>query len=123
MRTIRFFGEKGEIKGITAVRVTWEKLENGSMELKDVPGSEFEIPADLVLLSMGFIHPEHKGIIEDINLSLDRNGNIIVNEDYMTSGEGVFSAGDSVRGASLVVWAIHQGREAAKGINRYLMSK
>ena len=72
---------------------------------------------------MGFIHPEHNGIIEDLNLGQDRNGNILVNDEYMTSEKGVFSAGDSVRGASLVVWAIHQGREAARGINRFLMSK
>jgi len=123
VRTIRFFGDNGEVKGINAVRVTWEKSEDGRMEMKDVPGSGFEISADLVLLSMGFIHPEHNGIIEDLNLGQDRNGNILVNDEYMTSEKGVFSAGDSVRGASLVVWAIHQGREAARGINRFLMSK
>jgi len=123
IRTIRFFGDNGEVKGINAVRVSWEKLDDGSMVMRDIPGSEFEISADLVLLSMGFIHPEHKGILDELNLGLDRSGNILVNEEYMTSEKGVFSAGDSVRGASLVVWAIHQGREAAKGINRYLMSK
>ncbi len=122
VRTIRFFGEDGEVKGINAVRVMWEKNDEGKMIMKDIPGSEFEIPADLVFLAMGFLHPEHDGPIEDLNLDLDKSGNIIVDDDYMTSENGVFSAGDSVRGASLVVWAIHQGRESAKGINRFLMT-
>jgi glutamate synthase (NADPH/NADH) small chain len=93
VRTIRFFGDNGEVKGINAVRVTWEKSEDGRMEMRDVPGSGFEISADLVLLSMGFIHPEHNGIIEDLNLGQDRNGNILVNDEYMTSEKGVFLPG------------------------------
>jgi len=123
VRTIRFFGENGEVKGINAVRVNWERNEDGEMVLRDIPGSEFDIPADLVFLSMGFLHPEHEGPLEDLNLKLDSRGNVVVDEDYMASEKGVFSAGDTVRGASLVVWAIHQGREAAKGINRYLSSE
>ncbi len=120
VRTLKFLGENGEIKKISAIRVNWEKDDNGSMTMKDVPGTEFELQADLVFLSMGFTHVNHSGLVRDMGLDLDNSGNINVDEDFMTSKNGVFSAGDSVRGASLVVWAIHQGREAAAGINRYL---
>ena len=120
VKTVRFFGDEKSVKGLSAVRVKWEKGEDGKAVMKDIPGSEFEIQADLIFLSMGFMHPEHEGVLSELHLELDANGNIVVDGEYMTSRKGVFSAGDSVRGASLVVWAIHQGREAAKGINRYL---
>jgi len=123
VKTTAFFGENGVVKGVKAVRVKWDYDAEGKPVMTDLPGSEFEIRADIVFLSMGFLHPEYDGPVKEMNLKVDSSGNIDVNEEYMTSAEGVFSAGDSVRGASLVVWAIHQGREAARGINRYLDSK
>lgn len=87
----------------------------------DIPGSEFRVEADLVFLAMGFLHVEHSGPVKEFGLEFDKAGNIRVDNNYMTSRDGVFSAGDSVRGASLVVWAIHQGRETAHGVHRYLM--
>jgi len=77
---------------------------------------------DLVFISAGFIHVTQHGIVADLGLELDASGNIRVDGNFMSSAKGVFSGGDSVRGASLVVWAIQQGREAAEGIDRYLMS-
>jgi len=120
VKTLRFSGENGEVKKISVIRVNLKKDKDGKMVTEEIPGSEFEIQADLVLLSMGFLHVAHKGLVKDYNLKLDSAGNIEVDNNFMTSADGVFSAGDSVRGASLVVWAIHHGREAAKGINRYL---
>ncbi len=91
--------------------------------MREIPGSEFEIETDLVLIAMGFSHVHHEGLVKGLGLKLNEKGNISVDNDFMTSEQGIFSAGDSVRGASLVVWAIHEGREAAKGINRYLTEK
>lgn len=123
VKTLRFDGEDGEVKRIHATRVSWEKDADGKMIMKDLPGAEFELQADLVFLSMGFMHVAHEGLVKDFNIKLDANGNIEVDDNFMTSVNGVFSAGDSVRGASLVVWAIHHGREAAKGINRFLSAE
>jgi len=120
VKTLRFCGVNGEVKKISAIRVSWEKDAKGNIEMKEIPGTEFELNADLVFLSMGFLHVAHEGLVKDFNLKLDDSGNIKIDKNFMTSSDGVFSAGDSVRGASLVVWAIHHGREAAKGINRYL---
>ena len=86
-------------------------------------GSEFEIEADLVILAMGFLHPEHNGLVHDLGLRLDPRGNIWTGEDYMTSAKGIFSAGDMRRGQSLIVWAIAEGRRAAHHIDRYLAGK
>ncbi len=117
--TKKFHGTGGMVKKVSAVRVVWEKNDSG-MTMKEVPGSEFEMEADLVLLSMGFLHVDHSGLVNDLGLNLDDRGNIAVDDNFMTSKEGIFSAGDSVRGASLVVWAIRQGCEAAEGIIKYL---
>ena len=88
--------------------------------MNEVPGSGFELDADLVLIAMGFVHPVHPGLIQQLGPELDGRGNIRIDENSMTSVEGVFSAGDSSRGASLVVYAIQDGRCAAEGIDRYL---
>jgi glutamate synthase (NADPH/NADH) small chain len=108
----------GKVEKLCCVRV---ELKNGRFER--VAGSEFEIDADLVLLAMGFVHPEHKGIVGDLGVALDRRGNIQVNADFMTSVPGVFAAGDCQRGQSLVVWAIAEGRKAARGIDQFLTGK
>ena len=97
-----------------------ERGNDGKQVMTEVPGSEFELEADLVLIAMGFEHVIHEGLVADLGLSLDGRGNIAVDRDFMTSKEGVFSAGDAYRGASLVVWAIQDGRKAAEAIDRYL---
>ncbi|MCU0848271.1 MAG: glutamate synthase subunit beta [Spirochaetes bacterium] len=118
-----FTGEHGWVKKILASRVQWEKDGNGGMKMTGVPGSEFELEADLVLIAMGFEHVSHEGIVGNLDLRLDPRGNISVDENFMTSAEGVFAAGDSFRGASLVVWAIQDGIRAADSIDRYLSGK
>jgi len=89
--------------------------------MSEVPGSEFEMDVDLVLLAMGFVHPIHEGMVQELGLDLDGQGNVSCDENKMTSVEGVFVAGDMTRGQSLVVWAIAEGREAARSIDLYLM--
>jgi glutamate synthase (NADPH/NADH) small chain len=98
------------------------------VELKDgkfepIAGSEFRLQADLVLLAMGFVHPEHPGIVKDLGLALDRRGNVEVSSSFMTSVPGVFAAGDCQRGQSLVVWAIADGRKTARSVDEYLMGR
>jgi len=115
--TERFRGD-GRVEKLDCVRV---ELRGGRFER--VAGSEHEIDADLVLLAMGFVHPEHPGIVEDLGLSLDARGNVKVDESFMSSLPGVFAAGDCQRGQSLVVWAIADGRHAARGIDRWLSGK
>ncbi len=91
-------------------------------KMKPVPGSEFEVVADLVLLAMGFVHPIHEGMLKSFNLALDRRGNVAAStDDYRTSIDKVFAAGDMRRGQSLVVWAIREGRQAAHAVDQYLM--
>ena len=91
--------------------------------MKEVSGSEFEIEADLILLAVGFLHPEHKGLLKDLRIELDPRGNVKTNDNYMTSRKGVFSAGDMRRGQSLIVWAISEGRRCARAIDIYLTGK
>jgi glutamate synthase (NADPH/NADH) small chain len=91
--------------------------------MKEIPGSEFEMPCDLCLLALGFVSPEHPGPIEQLGLETDARGNVKVDANYMTSVKGVFAAGDMRRGQSLVVWAISEGRQAARGVDEYLMGR
>jgi glutamate synthase (NADPH/NADH) small chain len=112
--TAKFTGENGAVKALHCVRV--------DAKMKPVPGSEFEIPADLVLLAMGFVHPVHDGMIKSLDLALDQRGNVKAStEDYKASLDKVFTAGDMRRGQSLVVWAIREGRQAAHAVDKYLM--
>ena len=113
-------GEGGQVSQLHAVRVNWTKGDNGRFQMSEVPGSEFSVDADLVLLAMGFLHPEHDGMLEQLGVELDGRGNVKVDANKMTSVPGVFAGGDMVRGQSLVVWAIAEGRDAAQGIDRYL---
>jgi len=119
LATKRFFGLYGKVKQIEVVEVEWEKIEEGRMIMKEVPNSKQLLNADYVFLSMGFIHPVHKGIIEELGLDLDERGNIKINNNQ-TNNKKVFAAGDAATGASLVVRAIFSGREAAENINKYL---
>lgn len=116
--TERFSGEDGRVKKLHCVRV---EMRDGRFER--VPGSEFELDAELVLLAMGFVHPEHDGLLKDWELKLDRRGNLEIDANCMTSVSGVFAAGDCQRGQSLVVWAIADGRRAARGIDTFLMGR
>ena len=117
-----FSGNNGKVEELNAVRIEWGPPDaSGRPAMREVEGSEFSIGVDLVLLAMGFIHPEHPGIVTDLGVELDGRGNIVTNADRMASVPGIFAAGDSVRGASLVVWAIAEGRQAAHGIDKYLM--
>ena len=91
--------------------------------MKEIPGSEFELDCDLCLLAMGFVGPENPGPIQQLGLELDPRGNVKVDENYMTNVPGVFAAGDMRRGQSLVVWAISEGRQAARGVDQFLMGR
>jgi len=115
--TLEFLGENGQVKSLRCAEV---KFEAG--QLINVPGTEFELEADLVLLAMGFVHPERPGIVEQLGVALDARGNIKVDpETFATSVPGVFAAGDCQRGQSLVVWGIADGRKAARAIDERLM--
>lgn len=121
--TKSFSGENGRVTHLHAVRVTWEIDANtGRKSPKEIPGSEFQIETDLILLAMGFLHPQHNGLIQELGVTLDPRGNVQTDELKMTNIPGVFSAGDMSRGQSLVVWAIAEGRQAAYGIDQYLMA-
>ena len=115
----------GNLKALQCALVRWDKDTDGRWQMSEVDGSEFELKADLVTLAMGFVHPVHKGMIEELGLELDGRGNVngsTEGEDaYKTSIDGVFSAGDMRRGQSLVVWAIREGRQAAHAVDKYLM--
>jgi len=88
--------------------------------MAEIPGTEFEIEADLVLIAVGFLHPEHDGLLASLGLEFDSRGNVKTGDDYQTSKKGIFSAGDMRRGQSLIVWALAEGKGAAEAINRYL---
>jgi glutamate synthase (NADPH/NADH) small chain len=89
--------------------------------MREVPGSEFELDVDLVLLAMGFLGPGRDGMLSQLGLKMTERGNVWRDENWMTSVPGVFTAGDMQRGQSLIVWAIAEGRQSAKGIDTYLM--
>ncbi|MDE2027285.1 MAG: glutamate synthase subunit beta [Candidatus Omnitrophica bacterium] len=119
--TKRLSGENGQLKKLHAVRLNWSKdPATGQMKMAEIPGTEFEMDCDLLLLALGFTGPVKKGMIEQLGVALDARGNVAAGADKMTSVPGVFTAGDMTRGQSLVVWAIHEGRAAAQGVHRYL---
>jgi glutamate synthase (NADPH/NADH) small chain len=91
--------------------------------MREVADSDFIVETDLVLLAMGFLHPQHDGMLAQIGVKLDGRGNVKTDGNKMTSVPGVFAGGDAARGQSLVVWAIAEGREAARGVDSYLMGK
>jgi len=121
--TNRFSGQNGRVTKLHAVRVEMKTDPTGRTQFVEMPGTEFELEADLVLLAMGFTAPVREGLLADLGVKLDARGNVAVDENQMTSVEGVFAAGDMKRGASLIVWAIREGRDAAKGIDQYLRTR
>ena len=122
--TRRALGENGRIQALECARLEWKPGPDGRLTMVEVPGSEFQLKADLVLLAMGFIGPQREGLIEHSGVSLDGRGNVAANvEDYQTSLAKVCSCGDMRRGQSLVVWAIREGRQCARGVDEYLMGR
>lgn len=124
--TKEFLGDAdGNVKAVRCIKVEWDKDEKGAWQMSEVPDSEFELPVDLVTLAMGFVHPVHEGMLEELGVELDARGNVngsVDGEDaYHTSLEGLFAAGDMRRGQSLVVWAIREGRQCAQAVDEYLM--
>ena len=117
--TKHFEGDNGRVKKIVAARLEWTRDENGQTRPREIPESEFDIPADLVLLAMGYLRPAQAGLLEDLGLDLDARGNVKTRE-YESSRARVFAGGDMRRGQSLVVWAIREGRECAAAIDRRL---
>ncbi len=116
--TTKFTGDENvNVKQLHAVRV------GPPPKFEPVAGTEFTMDADLVLLAMGFLGPVRNGMIEQLGVTLDQRGNVSTNENYMSSVPGVFVAGDMRRGQSLVVWAIAEGRKAARGVDQYLMGE
>ena len=122
--TKRFSGRDGKLEKLHAVRLEWGPPdESGRPTMKEVPGTEFALDTNLVLLALGFVHPEAGGLLEGLGVELDGHGNVRTDENKTTSIPSVFAAGDMSRGQSLVVWAMAEGREAARGIDLFLMGK
>ncbi|MDA1257327.1 MAG: glutamate synthase subunit beta [Chloroflexi bacterium] len=119
--TKKLNGEDGKLKSLTAVRVGWERdPAGGRPRMVEVPDSEFTIETELVLLAMGFLHGEHRGLLTELGVDLDERGNVGTDSNFMTSVEGVFAGGDMQRGQSLVVHAIAGGRRTARGCDAWL---
>jgi glutamate synthase (NADPH/NADH) small chain len=112
--TLKFSGENGAVKKLHCARA--------DAKFQPIPGTEFELDADLVLLAMGFVHPVHDGMIKTLGVDLDPRGNVKADQiTYTSSNPKVFAAGDMRRGQSLVVWAIREGRQCAHAIDKFLM--
>ena len=121
--TTRFSGKNGQVDCLHAMRVEFVSDGNGRRTMREIPGSGFEMDAGLVLLAMGFLGPERDGMLNQLGVKLTERGNVWRDEHWMTSVPGVFTAGDMQRGQSLIVWAIAEGRSAARGVDEYLMGK
>lgn len=112
----------GNLKALKIVDLEWKMGENGKAQFVEIEGSTREIPCDLALLAMGFVHPQHDGLVSDLAVELDERGNVRATEkSYQTSIPKIFAAGDMRRGQSLVVWAISEGRECARKVDEFLM--
>ena len=122
--TKSFVGNKeGQVTGIRTVEINWSKDANESFRPLEIPGTEREQPTQLVLLALGFEGPETEGLINQLGVKLDKRGHVATDENKMTSVPKVFAAGDMARGQSLVVWAIADGRDAARGADKFLMGE
>ena len=114
--TTKLTGRNGHVEQLHVIRVEFE-----GRNMREIPGTEFTIDADLVLLAMGFLGPEKKGMLDQLGVVINERGNVATNAEKMTNIPGVFAAGDMSRGQSLIVWAIREGRQAARFIDKYLM--
>ena len=121
--TKKFSGQDGKVSKVHGVKMEFGEPdpETGRPQMREVPGSEFELEVELVLLALGFVHPIHEGMLQELDMKLDARGNVACDDKKMTSVEGIFVAGDMTRGQSLVVWAIAEGREAARSVDLHLM--
>ncbi len=119
--TTRFSGRGAHVERLHAMRVEFVQDANGRQTMREIPGTEFEIEVDLVLLAMGFLGPEKSGLLSQLGVKFTERDTVGRDENWMTSLPGVFTAGDMQRGQSLIVWAVWEGRQAAKGIDTYLM--
>jgi glutamate synthase (NADPH) small chain len=123
--TKEFIGDgKGNLKAVKTVRLEWKASEDGKpAQFVEMSGTEKEIPCELALLAMGFVHPQHDGLVDELELEKDERGNVRATEkDFQTNIPKIFTAGDMRRGQSLVVWAISEGRECARKVDEYLIS-
>ena len=121
--TKEFIGdENGNLKALKIVELEWKLTSDGRpAQFVEIPGTEHEMPCELALLAMGFVHPQHAGLINELGIELDERGNVkATDKNYQTSIQRIFSAGDMRRGQSLVVWAINEGRECAAKVDEYL---
>jgi glutamate synthase (NADPH) small chain len=122
--TKEFIGDKkGLLKALKIVTLEWKFTEEGKpARFVELEGSEKEIPCELALLAMGFLHPQHEGLLDELGIERDERGNVKANDKaYQTNIAKIFTAGDMRRGQSLVVWAISEGRECARKVDEYLM--
>ncbi|TQF12027.1 glutamate synthase subunit beta [Myxococcus llanfairpwllgwyngyllgogerychwyrndrobwllllantysiliogogogochensis] len=120
MQTKRLVGTDGKLEALHAVKVEVQRAVGGGPRLVEVPDSEPTLEVDLLILAMGFTGPETTGLVDDLGVALSPRGTVQVDKRFATSADGVYSAGDASRGASLIVWALSDGREAAKSIDAYL---
>lgn len=126
--TKAFLGNQGNVKEVEVVRLQWvHDPATGQQIMQEMPQSKLTLPADLVLLAMGFTHPVPTGLLAELEVTLDGRGNVLAAQEgqrgYHTSREGIFAAGDMRRGQSLIVWAIREGRRCAKAVDGYLMQR
>jgi glutamate synthase (NADPH/NADH) small chain len=119
--TTAFSGENDSVRRIHAVRLERRSFADGHTDYAQMPGTEFELEADLVLLAMGFTGPVKSRLLVDLGVELDVRGAIATDNAHRTSVPGVFAAGDAHRGASLIVWAIREGRDAAESIDQWFL--
>ena len=117
--TKRFIGEAGKLTGLETVQIEW--TDKAAFKFEEIEGTSQVIPCDLALLAIGFVHTEKTGVVSQFDLSLDARGNIACKK-FQSSNPKVFAAGDNRRGQSLVVWAIAEGRKAAKAVDEYLVT-
>ena len=119
--TRRFTGENGMVKRLDCVTVDFSvKDDRGNPLMKEVPGTDFSIEADIVVLALGFLHPVHDRLLADLKIEFDQRGNVKAGPDGRTAVDRVFTAGDMRRGQSLIVWAVSEGRRTASEIDKYL---
>ncbi len=124
VNTKAFSGQNGHVRRLHGIQVEFGPPDGrGTRQMREVAGTEFEIETDLVLLAMGFVHPEHDPLLNALGVQLDPRGNVAVDKNLMSSVDGIFAGGDMQRGQSLVVWAIAGGRQAAHHIDKYLMGR
>ncbi len=122
MATKAFIGDaEGNLTALSIVDLEWKIIDGKAARFTEVEGSEREIPCELALLAMGFVHPQHVGFINELGIAIDARGNVqAADTEFKTNISKIFTAGDMRRGQSLVVWAISEGRECARKVDEFL---